>query len=139
MGWLMLYAGVAKVLNPEWSAEPYLGSAKTFSGFYSWLASPGIVEWISFINEWGLTLLGISLILGIFVRLSSALGAVLMVLYYFPVLEFPKVGANSYIVDDHVIYALVLLFFAVIAAGRYWGLDSVIRRRFYNKLISFIS
>jgi thiosulfate dehydrogenase [quinone] large subunit len=123
MGWLMFYAGITKVLDPKWSAEGYLRSAKTFAGFYQWLASPGILPVINFINEWALTLLGISLILGVFVRLSSILGAILMLLYYFPVLTFPYIKPFSFIVDDHIIYALVLLYFAAIRAGRIWGLE----------------
>ena len=68
-------------------------------------------------------MLGIILILGIFVRLGSILGTVLMALYYLPVLTFPYIAPHSYIVEEHVIYALVLLFFAVSKAGRYWGLE----------------
>ena len=125
MGWVMFYAGTTKVLDPGWSAAGYLKSAKTFAGFYQWLAQPDIIPFINFINEWGLTLLGVSLILGIFVRLSSLLGVLLMLLYYIPVLSFPYVG-HGYIVDEHVIYALVLLFFAASRAGRIWGLDALI-------------
>jgi len=124
MGWMMFYAGTTKVLDPGWSAAGYLKSAKTFAGFYQWLAQPDIIPFINFINEWGLTLLGVSLILGIFVRLSSLLGVLLMLLYYIPVLSFPYVG-HGYIVDEHVIYALVLLFFAASRAGRIWGLDAL--------------
>src|SRR3989338_4108549 len=124
MGWLMLYAGITKVLDPNWSAAGYLQGAKTFAGFYQWLTQPNILPAINFINEWGLTLLGVSLILGIFVRLSSVFGTVLMMLYYFPVLTFPYISQHYFIVDEHVIYALVLIFFAAIGAGRYYGLDT---------------
>lgn len=123
-GWLMIYAGLTKVFNPAWSAEGYLRGAETFSGFYGWLASPGILPVMNFVNEWALTLLGVSLILGVFVRLSSILGAVLMLLYYFPVLEFPKIPPHSFIVDDHIIDALVLLVLAAFRAGRVWGLEN---------------
>src|SRR3989344_2924343 len=83
VGWLMFYAGITKTLNPEWSAEGYLRSAKTFSGFYTMLADSSFLPLINFVNEWGLTFLGASLILGIFVRLASIGGIVLMLLYYF--------------------------------------------------------
>ena len=124
MGWFAFYAGITKVLNPDWSAAGYLKGAKTFAGLYQWLASPEILPVINFINEWGLTLLGISLILGVGVRLASILGAVLMLLYYFPILDFPYPGQHSFIVDEHIIYALVLLLFAIFRAGRIWGLGS---------------
>ena len=122
-GWMMFYAGMTKVLNPAWSAAGYLTNAATFTGFYAWLASPALLPFINFMNEWGLTLLGISLILGIGVRLSSVLGAALMLLYYFPVLEFPYLE-HSYLVDEHIIYALVLILFAAFRAGRVWGLEN---------------
>ena len=124
MGWLMFYAGITKVLNPEWSAAGYLMNAKTFSGFYQWLAQPNLLPAINFLNEWGLTLIGLALILGIFVRVSSAAGALLMLLYYFPVLEFPYVAEHSFIVDEHIIYALVFALLAVFRAGRYYGLEN---------------
>ena len=124
MGWLFFYAGITKVLNPTWSAAGYLKGAKTFTGFYHWLASPEILPFTNFFNEWGLTLIGAALILGVFVRLSSFLGAGMMLLYYFPILTFPKVGANAYLVDDHIIYAFVLLFLGVIRAGQYFGLEN---------------
>ena len=124
MGWLMFYAGITKVLNPAWSAQGYLKGAKTFPGFYQWLLQPDILPIINFINEWGLTLLGVSLILGIGVRLSSIFGAVLMLLYYFPILDFPYPNPHSYVVDEHIVYALVLLLLAGLRAGRVWGLEN---------------
>ncbi|MEK9183576.1 MAG: DoxX family membrane protein, partial [Patescibacteria group bacterium] len=111
--WLFFYAGITKILNPEWSAEEYLKGAKMFTGFYQFLLQPNILPVIDFINQWGLTLLGVSLILGVFVRLSSVLGAVLMLLYYLPILDFPYPSPNSLIVDQHIVYMAVLLYFAV--------------------------
>ncbi len=127
MGWLMFYAGFTKILNPAWSAEEYLRGAKTFIGLYIWLADSNLMPLINFVNEWGLTLLGISLILGVFVRLSSIFGIALMLLYYFPVLEFPHIpGAHAFIVDEHIIYAAILFFFATssIRPGRVLGLEN---------------
>lgn len=124
MGWLIFYAGITKVLNPEWSAAGYLKGAKTFVGFYQWLTSPGILPIVNFLNEWGLTLIGISLILGIGVRLSSIFGAALMLLFYFPVLNFPYPNPHSFLVDEHIIYALVLLLLAGFRTGRIWGLEN---------------
>jgi len=123
MGSMFLYAGITKLMNPEWSAGDYLASAKTFKGFYLFLAAPETVGAVSSLNEWALTLLGISLILGIFVRLSSVLGIILMFLYYLPILDFPYVGKSNFIVDQHVIYIFVLLYLAVVRAGRVFGLD----------------
>jgi len=137
LGWLYFYAGITKVLSSTWTAAGYANSAKTFSGLYTWFASPGNIGWINFVNKWGLTLLGISLIIGIGVRLSSSLGAVLMLSYYLPILDFPVVGDHSYIVDEHIIYILVLLFFAAVRAGRYFGLESWFERTVLKKFTRF--
>jgi len=122
LGWLFFYAGITKVLNPDFSAAGYLANAKTFTGFYTWLTSPGILPITNFLNEWGLTLLGISLILGIGVRLSAKLGALLMLLYYFPILEFPYPNTHSFIVDEHLIYAAALFLLSTLPASKAWGI-----------------
>ena len=123
VGWMFFYAGITKVLNPQWSAEGYLKGAKAFTWFFQILLDPSILPIINFMNKWGLTLLGISLILGLFVRFSSLLGVLLMALYYLA-LGFPYPNPHSYIVDEHIIYISILLFFATIKAGRVFGLDS---------------
>ena len=124
LGWMFFYAGITKILNPEWSAFGYLKGAKTFAGFYQFLTQPGILPITNFVNEWGLTLLGISLIFGVFVRLSSILGAALMLLYYFPILDFPYPNAHSFVIDEHIIYALALILLAAWRAGRTYGLEN---------------
>lgn len=129
MGWLMFYAGIVKILNPEWSAMGYMKGAKTFSGLYQWLSQPDILPIINLINSWGLTLLGISLLLGALVRISAPLGALLMLLYYFPVLKFPYIGNHGFLIDDHIIYALVLVFLAAIKSGELWGLDKYLNKK----------
>lgn len=123
LGWLLLYAGITKLLDADWSAAGYLANAHTFPELYAFFARPEILPYVDFLNQWGLTIIGVSLILGLFVRWSALFGALVMLLYYFPVLQFPRVGEHSFVVDEHIIYALVLLFFAVIGAGRTWGLD----------------
>ena len=122
MGWVFFYAGITKILNPNWSAAGYLKTAKTFTPFYHWLTTPGVLPVTNFLNEWGLTLIGAAIILGIAVKLSSTLGAAMMVLYYFPGLIFPKIGTTAYIVDEHIIYALVFLTLGALQAGQFWGL-----------------
>ena len=98
LGGLFLYAGISKILDPSWTAKSFLNAAQTFHGFYTWLASPALLPVIDFVNEWALALLGLSLLLGIFVRLSSTLGAVLMLLYYFPGLSFPYIPVPARVI-----------------------------------------
>lgn len=123
LGWMFFWAGITKVLDPTWSATGYLQGAKTFTGFYQWLTTPGLLPFVNFVNEWGLTLLGTVLILGVFVRLSSILGAILMLLYYLPILQFPYPNPHSFLVDQHIIYISSLLVLASLRSGRTWGLE----------------
>jgi thiosulfate dehydrogenase (quinone) large subunit len=129
LGWAMLYAGSIKILNPEWSAEGYLVGAKTFPDFYAFFTQPSVLPITNFLNEWGLALIGVSLIVGLFVRWSGYAGALLMLLYYFPVLEFPHISEYLYIIDDHIIYALVFIILAEVRAGNFLGIDSLLKAR----------
>ncbi len=122
LGWVFLYAGLTKVLNPSWTAAGYLKAAKTFPELYQWFASTANIDWVNFLNKWGLTLVGAALILGIAVRIASWAGTSIMLLYYLPALTFPKIGANSYLVDEHIVYALVFLLFSAMGSGATWGL-----------------
>ena len=110
-------------MNPDWTAEGYITSAATFSEYYARLAEPHIIGWVDLANQWGLALIGAALILGLFVRWVGLAGFVLMLLYYFPVLEFPHVE-NSIIVDQHIIYALLLILLQQTEAGMTWGLGT---------------
>lgn len=123
IGWLFFYSGITKVLDPSWSAVGYLNSAKTFAVLYHWFALPEILPFINFVNEWGLTLIGLSLILGIFVRISGILGAILMLLYYFPILDGLYPNPHSFIVDEHIVYIAALLTLSAFRAGRVFGLE----------------
>ena len=124
LGWLIFYSGIIKIFDADWTAAGYLAGAKTFPALFHWFALPANIGWVDFVNEWGLTLVGLALISGLFVRYASIAGIVFMVLYYLPILAFPYPNAHSFVVDEHVIYALVLSFFAFTDAGKVYGLDS---------------
>lgn len=128
MGWMFFYAGITKVMNPAWSAEGYIKGAKQMAGMYEFFLSPQILPIINFVNAWGLTLLGVSLILGVLIKYSAPLGIVLMALYYLA-LGFPMPNPNAYIVDDHIIYIAGLLVLMSFDAGRVWGLGKFIGKR----------
>lgn len=128
LGWLMFWAGYSHITDPNFAASisGYLGHAQLLTGFYSSLTGPGVLPVIVFLNAWGLTLLGISLISGAFIRFSAPLGILLMILYYLP-LGFPHPDLHSFIVDDHIIYSAALLVIWAYGAGRAWGLGERFR------------
>ncbi|MFC4359714.1 DoxX family membrane protein [Halobium salinum] len=127
MGWTLFYAGITKVLDPTWSAEGFLLNAipegNPFVGFWATLAS----DWLWLVdplNAWGLTLVGLALLLGAVVRWAAFWGAVMMLFYWAASLPL----ANGIVVDDHVVYALLLFGLGAFGAGRILGLDAVLER-----------
>lgn len=128
-GWLFFYAGYVQLMTEKWSAGGYLKGAQNFKELYLWLLRPDVLPIISQINKWALIFLGLSLIVGAFVRLSSYLGIVLMLLYYFA-LPFPAQSTHGLVVDEHIIYIGVLAALAAFRAGRFFGMDALLRTRF---------
>ncbi|HBI25392.1 MAG: hypothetical protein UT41_C0001G0497 [Candidatus Wolfebacteria bacterium GW2011_GWC2_39_22] len=128
LGFLFLYAGIAKLMNAAWTSAGYLKGAQFMSGFYQWLGAPQNIVWVDFLNEWGLFLIGAALLLGFATRAASLFGAIMMALYYIPVLKFPYVGEHSYIVDEHIIYIAGFIVLMVFNAGSNWGIDGMIER-----------
>ena len=126
LGWLFFYAGITKILDPNWSAQGFLGSAKTFPDLYAWFASPANINWVNFLNEWGLTLIGVALILGVFTKWASIAGILMMLLYYFPGLDFPYID-HGFIVDQHIIY--IFLFALIASTKQTFALDNRLFKR----------
>lgn len=128
MGWIFIYAGVTKIINPEWSAAGYLNNAGTLNSFFSWLATPANIDWVNFLNMWGLTIIGVALVLGICVKYASWAGFILMILYYLPILNFPYAGDHSLLIDDHIIYAIVFLVLIFFSSQKAWSIRKFIKR-----------
>lgn len=128
IGWFFLYSGFDKVMNPEWTAAGFLGSAKTFPAMFSWFSSASNIDWVNALNAWGQLFIGVGLISGTLVRLASWSGVLLMLMYYLPGLDFPHVE-HGFLVDDHVLYALVFFLLAEQRAGQYFGLDKLINKK----------
>jgi thiosulfate dehydrogenase (quinone) large subunit len=130
LGWVFLYAGYRQVfLADAWSAAGFLKGAKTFQGLYAFFGSPDVVPYVSVLVKWGHLLIGLSLVSGLMVRISAGFGAALMLMYYFPRMDFPYVdGVQNFIVEYHLVYAIALVFLAAVNAGRIWGLDGLVDR-----------
>ena len=143
MGWFYFYAGITKVTDPQWTSLGYVKAAQSATWLFQWLQNPQVLVVVDFLVKWGFTLLRVSLLLGIFVRLSGYLGMLLMFLLYLPVLKFPMVGTHSYIVDEHIIYIAVLFLLVQFRSGHVGGLETWFSNtqicNKYPKLRSFLS
>ncbi len=127
VGWYFLYQGIIAILNSSWSILPYIKDAHTFTGFYSYLAHSTLLPYLSYSIKGLFIIIGALLILGIFVRIASLLGALLMLFFYFPLLHFPYVSGTFYIIDEHAVMILLLLYLGAIRAGEFFGLGSMFR------------
>ncbi len=88
-----------------------------FADFYHGLASSGLVEWLFML---GLLFIGLTLTLGIAVRLGTLAGAIMMVLMYSALIP-PE---NHPFIDEHLIYVLVMLLLMFSETGKYFGLSN---------------
>jgi thiosulfate dehydrogenase (quinone) large subunit len=120
IGWHFLYEGGVKVLNPHWTSKAYLLDSGGFlKDFFAQLAGNQALLSISdYANAWGLTLIGLSLLLGIFTRYSCIAGVVLLLLYYlshpaFPGIQYLFPSDGSYFIINKTmveLFALLVIF-----------------------------
>lgn len=130
LGWVFFWAftdktfglGFATESSRSWvnggsPTEGFLkfGTKGPFADFYQGLAGNPIVDWLFMI---GLLFIGLSLIFGIGIRIASYSGALMLVLMYTAGFILPE---NNPLIDDHIIYALVLIYIAHMNAGDYLG------------------
>ena len=72
-------------------------------------------------------LLGLSLISGTLIRLSTLFGMLLMLMFYFAHMEWPYNESRFYyVVGPHLIYAAILLYLLIKRAGNFWGIDGLL-------------
>jgi thiosulfate dehydrogenase [quinone] large subunit len=131
LAWTFLYAASRQVLNPNWDVAGFLSGTATFHDAYGVFAGARAAAIVSFLVAWGHLLIGLSLLVGLMVRVSATVGAVLMLLYWAAFMDFPYVGgADNFVVDFHFVYAILLFFLVAARAGHVFGLDPVAARAF---------
>jgi thiosulfate dehydrogenase [quinone] large subunit len=140
MGWVLLQGGLTKLVtyldsNPDnnWTAAGFLANAipagNPFTEVFAAMAGNPLID---ILNMWGLTLTGLALILGAFVRWSAFWGAVMMLFYWAASLTGGLMAglpvAHGWVVDDHLVYAALLFGLGAVGAGRVLGLDARIEK-----------
>ena len=137
IGWHILYEGIHKLIHPEWSALAFLDNAQwIFSGVADWIiSSPNLLNVVNAMNTWGLILIGLGLVLGLFTRLASLAGFALLMLYYLfnpPFIGMEMAGSvegNYLLINKTLIEAICLLYITFTPLARNFGLDML---RFKN-------
>jgi thiosulfate dehydrogenase [quinone] large subunit len=130
LGWVFLWAFLDKTfglghetptdgawINGGSPTEGFLANAPTgpFADFYKDIAGATWADWMFMA---GLAGIGIALVLGVAMRIAAVSGALLLVMMWTAVLP-PE---NNPFMDDHIIYALVLVLLTAIGAGKVLGL-----------------
>lgn len=130
MGWIFLWPFFDKVFGLGFATAPdqawILGNSPTYGflkfasqgplgSFYQSLAGNVFVDWLFMV---GLLLIGLSLILGIGVKVAAYSGSLLLFIMWSAVLP-PE---HNPFLDDHIIYIIILIGLDITKAGRYFGL-----------------
>ena len=103
------------------------GATGPFAGIYQSIAGAGLVNWLFMI---ALLAIAVALLLGIGVRIAAVSGAILVILMWSASLP-PQ---DDVFMDNHIIYALVLIGLALVGAGKtlgfgsWWAQTSLVRR-----------
>jgi thiosulfate dehydrogenase [quinone] large subunit len=129
MAWTFLYAASHQVFVPGWSVAGFLSHTKTFHDVFAIFTGPAVAPVVSFLVGYGHLLIGLSLLVGLMVRVSASFGILLMLLYWLAHMDFPYIeNPNNFIVDYHIVYAAVLGYLVYRSAGHVWGLDATASR-----------
>jgi len=131
MGWILFWSfldklfglGFATAAEKAWiaggsPASGFLtfGTKGLFAEFYQGLAGDPVVDCLFMM---GLLFVGLALMLGIGVRIAGFTGALMMLLIYSAGFFPPK---NNPLIDNHIIYAILFVGFALTKSGYYFGL-----------------
>lgn len=125
MAWTFLYAASHQIFDPTWSVAGFLSHTKTFHNVYTVFTAPFWVPIITFLVEYGHLLIGLSLLVGLMVRVSATFGILLMLLYWTAHMDWPYIeNKNNLIIDYHIVYAALLGYLIYRRAGHVLGLDA---------------
>jgi thiosulfate dehydrogenase [quinone] large subunit len=146
MGLIFLWAFFDKLLGLGFATTPdkswLTGGSPTFgflnfgvrgpfADFYHSIAGSPLVAWLFML---GLLFIGLTLTLGIATRLGALAGAIMMTLMYTALIP-PE---NHPFIDEHLIYALVMLLLMFSEPGKYFGLSNQWSRTSLVQKYSFL-
>jgi thiosulfate dehydrogenase (quinone) large subunit len=130
LGWIFLWAFLDKTfglghdtdagkswINGGSPTKGFLGSAAKgpFAGFYHTIAGTGFANALFMLAVLGI---GVALVFGIGMRVAAGAGALLTVMMWSVVLP----PAGNVFLDEHLIYAAILIVLALLGAGNTLGL-----------------
>jgi len=135
VGWHFLYEGYVKIASSGWTAAGYLSIVPgPFAGMFSALVkNPAMIGFVDASMKYGLTAVGLLLVLGLFTRLASVGAAIFLALFYLSNPPWLGVhfmaGEGSYlIVNKNLVELAAALVLAAFPSGHVLGLDMLFCR-----------
>jgi len=126
MAWTFIYAAYHQIADPKWTVAGFLSHTKTFHEIYAPFTGPSISPTITVLVKYGHLAIGLSLLIGLMVRVSAVAGIGLLMMYWTAHMDWPFIeNPNNFIVDYHIVYSTVLIYLIVKHAGHVWGLDAL--------------
>lgn len=137
IGWHFLFEGLAKISTPNWTSYLYLMDSKgIMENLFKALAeNQQSLIVVDYLNIWGLILIGLFLMLGLFTKQIIIAGITLLSLYYlshppFFNLDYALPATGSYwIVDKTLIEILALVVLLLFPTGKEIGLDKFFTKK----------
>ena len=136
IGWHLLYEGVVKLFQPNWSAVLYLeDSSGLFRPMFMEIAgNETLLNIINLLNQYGLVLVGLALICGAFTKIAAWSGVVMLLFYTMSHPAF--IGADylmpmegSYLwIDKNVIEMGALIVIWLFPTSKIIGVDRFLQK-----------
>jgi thiosulfate dehydrogenase [quinone] large subunit len=131
LGWHLFLQGYGKFIAHSWTSKGYLaGATGPLAAWFRGMAeSPWWVTVSDQVTIWGLMVLGMLLVLGLFSRLAALAGAALLSSFYLaaPPIPYgmlaPGIDGHEWYVNKLLLEVLALVVVAVFPTGRLAGLD----------------
>jgi len=92
---------------------------------YQMAAGPQVDPWVDWLFMASMLLIGLGLMAGVMTRLAAFGGIAWLAIFYVATAIWPE---HNPFVDEHVVYAVVLVGLILANAGRYWGLGKIWQR-----------
>ena len=137
IGWHFLFEGLVKISNPNWTSYLYLMDSKgIFENVFKAMAeNQQSLIIVDQMNIWGLILIGLFLMLGLFSKQATIAAITLLSLYYLshaPLfgLDYAMPTTGSFwIVDKSLIEIFALAVLLVFPTSKEIGLDRLILKK----------
>jgi uncharacterized membrane protein YphA (DoxX/SURF4 family) len=124
----ILYGTLEGILTPEQKKAGPVPDA-TAPDWRGWSR----LQWVDAITSWGLIVVGLGLLLGLFTRTCCCAGAAFLLMLYLTASPFPwlpepsRVEGHYYFVNKNLVEMLALLALGTLPTGCWLGLDGLVR------------